>query len=60
LYAFRHTTSCNSLRVTVCAFCEVTLAYSVHPEYLIIVEEHHTCAKMRDFFSSNSVPDAVS
>jgi hypothetical protein len=56
LYAFHHLKSFNNLTVTVCNFCEKTLAYSPHPELLIFVEEHHTCGAMLEFFESTKAP----
>jgi len=50
-------TLATNLTVTVCKFCESTLAYSSRPEYLAIVEEHHVCIAMRDFLDSKIVPD---
>lgn len=53
LYAFRHLQSFNNLTVTVCKFCETSLAYSSHIENLVIVEEHHTCGAMLEFLESS-------
>lgn len=51
-YAFWHGNIGACMKVTVCRFCCQPLAYSPHAEYLIIVEEHHSCQRMREYLNS--------